>query len=330
MAFFNSPFFVDERMTLSGTFLNHTGRLRSGWRLALYFAAFVPLLLISSGLISVVFEELPPTTSIHFHYLENILFRVVFLGSAVLAGWLCNYWIEGLPWRALGLSFHSGWWRDLLVGSLIGAASLTITALSAFAAGGLRFGYSGKTMVLPVARALVGTAVLFIVAALAEEAAFRGYPLQTLTRAGLAGLGVLLTSVPFAGVHLRNPNVAEGFTFINTSLAGVWLAIAYLRTRSLWFPLGVHWAWNFAQGSIFGGPVSGLTITDHPVLHSFDKGPAWLTGGAYGLEGGICCTIALLISTLFIWRTRLVSATPELQQMTSVENPLRAKLRQTF
>ena len=90
---------------------------------------------------------------------------------------------------------------------------------------------------------------------------FRGYPLQTLSRAGLIWLAVILTSVPFGIIHLQNPN-ATGFLITNTALAGVWLGIAYLRTRSLWFPLGVHWAWNWALGSIFGLPVSGLETVE--------------------------------------------------------------------
>jgi hypothetical protein len=138
----------------------------------------------------------------------------------------------------------------------------------------------------------------------------------------MAWLAIFLTSVPFAAVHLRNPNVAAGFTFINTALAGVWLAVAYLRTRSWWFPLGVHWAWNWALGSLFGLPVSGINdLAPHPLLRGTDLGPAWLTGGSYGIEGGLACTITLVVSTLFIWRTRLVSATPEMKRLTSQENP---------
>lgn len=176
----------------------------------------------------------------------------------------------------------------------------------------------------PVARALLSTAVLFIVAALAEEAAFRGYPLQTLTRARLLWFGVLLTSVPFAIIHWHNPG-ATIFSTLNTALAGVWLAAAYLKTRSLWFPLGVHWAWNWVQGSIFGLAVSGLNLSSHSVLRAVDQGPPWLTGGSYGIEGGAACTIALLVSTVFIWRTRLVSATLELKQLTSAENPVQLR-----
>jgi membrane protease YdiL (CAAX protease family) len=307
-------------MAISVLFLNDAGRLRSGWRLGLFLCAFVALFILFEFVAYVPFAERLANSP--RPYLFQILFRVTFLCAAVLSGWICNHWLEGLPWRALGLSLHSGWCRDLLVGSLIGAASLTLTALIALVAGGLHFSPSG-TALFPVVRALLGTAVLFIVAALAEEAAFRGYPLQTLTRAKLLWFGVFLSSVPFAIAHWHNPS-ATIFSTLNTAIAGVWLAAAYLKTRSLWFPLGVHWAWNWAQGSIFGLAVSGLSLSGHPVLHAVDKGPAWLTGGPYGIEGGAACTLALLLSTVFIWRTGLVSATAELKQMTSEEIPVRS------
>ena len=307
-------------------FLNEAGRLRSGWRLGIYLIVFAALMFLLGLVVRLVYVIGEPLHLTFNAFFENIIFRIVFLGSALIAGWICNHWLEGLPWRALGLAFHSGWARDLLIGAIIGAASLTIAALVALAAGGLHFAFSGRAFLFSTLQSLSTTAVLFIVAALAEEATFRGYPLQTLTRAGLAWLGVLITSVPFALVHLQNPNVVAGFTFINTALAGFWLALAYLRTRSLWFPLGVHWAWNWALGSIFGLPVSGLKLSGHPVLEAYDRGPAWLTGGSYGIEGGLACTVALLISIFFIWRTGLVSATPEMKKLTSAENSVRHTL----
>lgn len=315
-------------MQAHALFLNDAGRPRSGWRLGLFVCAFVALFLLLSSAAYVGFG-----IAGFFHlrsgsFGKEIAFRLTFLGAGVLAGWICNYWLEGLPWRALGLSLHSGWWRDLLVGSLIGIASLIVAALIVLVGGAMRFSFSGMAMLFPTARTLLSTALLFIVAALAEEAAFRGYPLQTLTRARLIWFAVLLTSVPFGIMHLQNPG-ATIFSTLNTALAGVWLAAAYLRTRSLWFPLGVHWAWNWAQGSVFGMAVSGLSLSKHTVLRAIDQGPEWLTGGAYGIEGGAACTVALLLSTLFIWRTRLVSATLVLLKLTSEENPVRADVRHT-
>jgi hypothetical protein len=77
----------------------------------------------------------------------------------------------------------------------------------------------------------------------------------------------------------------------------------------LWLPLGLHWSWNWAQASLLGLPVSGINrLAPAPLLRAVNSGPEWLTGGAYGIEGGAACTIALLISTLIIWRTKLISS----------------------
>ena len=311
-------------MDIKKVFVNSAGRLRSGWRLLVFIFVYVCLLFLLGAAARLVYAVAfyAPGGS-RGAYVQNIIFRLILLVAALGAGYICTRWLEGLPWRALGLWLHAGWMRDLFVGSLIGIASLALATAIATAGGGLSFTISGRAALLQVAQTLVFSAVLFIFAALAEEALFRGYPLQTLTRAKLAWLAVLLTSVPFAAVHLKNPNVAAGFTFINTALAGMWLAVAYLRTRSLWFPLGVHWAWNWALGSLFGLPVSGITdLAPHPLLHGTDLGPAWLTGGSYGIEGGLACTVTLVVSTIFIWRTRLVRATPEMETLTSQENPV--------
>jgi hypothetical protein len=222
----------------------------------------------------------------------------------------------------MGLTLHAGWLRDLLIGSAIGVTSLALATGIATAAGGLSFSVSGRGAFVKVGQTLILSAVLFTFAALAEEALFRGYPLQTMTRAGLIGLGVLITSFAFAGLHFGNPNLKQGLPYLNLVLAGVWLAVAYLRTRSLWFPLGIHWAWNWALGSLFGLPVSGINdLAPHPLLRATDLGPAWLTGGNFGIEGGLACTITLIVSTIFIWRTRLVFPTAEMKTLTSQENP---------
>lgn len=316
-------------MDLKQVFINPVGRLRSGWRLVVFVLVFIVLsilMAVAAGWGSRLASQLAPNRGVA-HYVENFIVRLVLLLAALLAGYICTRWLEGLPWRALGLWLDAGWLRDLLVGSLIGIASLALATAIATAGGGLSFTISGRAALLQVGQTLIFSALLFILAALAEEALFRGYPLQTLTRANLAWLAVLLTSVPFAAVHLKNPNVASGFTFINTALAGVWLAVAYLRTRSLWFPLGVHWSWNWALGSLFGLPVSGINdLAPHPLLHGADLGPAWLTGGSYGIEGGLACTITLIVSTIFIWRTRLVCPTTEMKTLTSQENPVAPRI----
>lgn len=300
-------------------FINEFGRLRSGWRLLIFFGAFIALLFLITTVLRVVliFVE-PRRPSDASQYIAELIFRVSLLTAALGAGYFCVRFLEGLPWRSLGLTLHRGWFRDLVFGFAIGFASLAVAV--AIASRGLNFSL-GDTGWSPIIKSLIGSGVILFVAALAEEAMFRGYGLQTLSRAKLAWLGVLLTSVPFGLVHLTNPNVVRGVTFANTALAGIWLAVAYLRTRSLWLPLGVHWSWNWALGWFFGLPISGLKLVSNPLLQAQDTGPKWLTGGCYGIEGGVACTIALILFTAFLWKTRWLSATPELKQMTSAENP---------
>jgi uncharacterized protein len=298
-------------------FFNEFGRLRSGWRASLYIAAFIAAYLVW-GTITWVISGL--AASLGLPRLVEFVFRGGLLVITLGLGYLFARGLEDLPWRSLGLTLHQGWLKDLIFGSAIGFITIVVAVCVAMAGGGLSLSLN-DTNPASIMRSMVGSAGLLILAALAEEAMFRGYPLQTLSRARLASVGVLCTMILFGMAHLANPNATSIIAFGNTSLAGLWLAVAYLRTRSLWLPLGVHWAWNWGLGWFFGLPVSGLKLVSNPLLLGSDTVPMWLTGGNYGIEGGLACTVAMAWSTIFLWRTRWVSATPELMKLTSEENP---------
>ncbi|HYO98718.1 MAG TPA: type II CAAX endopeptidase family protein [Pyrinomonadaceae bacterium] len=314
-------------MTPLDIFLNRQGRLRSGWRLAIFCAAYSAVLaafFATIGAIFFLFKVSNPSARLA-GTLGYILQSFILFSSALLVGWGCGRLFEDLPLRALGWARHRGWLRDLVLGTVLGVLSLMVAALIATALGGFRFSLASSISNVAFVKTFFGSALIFVIAAAAEEMLFRGYPLQTMMRALPFLLAVIPSSVLFAYVHLDNPNVAVGFTFINTTLAGFWLAVAYLRTRSLWFPLGLHWAWNWAMGALLGLPVSGITsLTRAPLFRAADTGPAWLTGGAYGIEGGAACTVALIISTIFIWKTRLINASEELRMFTDGEIPKEA------
>lgn len=288
-------------------FMDAKGHLRSGWRLAIFAVAFIISVQILQVAFLFIFSLLLRNS---IPDLSNSLWSIVaghgsILVSALLLGWGCGALFEELPFRALGAAPHSGWLKNFSLGSALGALSLFLAALITTITRGIHFRFDPAGPML-IGQTLLVSILVFVFAAAAEEMLFRGYPLQTLTRAQLAWVGLLLTSVPFAAVHLRNPNVVPGFTFINTALAGLWLAVAYLRTRSLWLPLGLHWSWNWVQASLLGLPVSGIDrIAPAPLLRAVNLGPDWLTGGAYGIEGGAACTLALLVSTVVIWRVKL-------------------------
>ena len=310
-------------MEAPNIFVDGTGKLRSGWRAVLFAVAFLVCAKLFEAIAFIVigFAGRDRAVALSRSSWSFLIGALVLLSSATLVGWACGRIFEDLPFRSFGWSPHSGWFKNLMIGSAIGAASLFLAAGLAAVTRGIRFSLDSVDASTILKTAIV-SALIFIVAASGEEALFRGYPLQTFARAKLAWVGVLLTSLPFAMAHLYNPHANRGFTFVNTALAGVWLAAAYLRTRSLWFPLGLHWSWNWAQASLLGLPVSGIErIAPAPLLHAMNAGPDWLTGGAYGIEGGAACTVALVISTVVVWRTRFVSPTETLPESPSSVAP---------
>lgn len=139
--------------------------------------------------------------------------------------------------------------------------------------------------------------MLLLAGALLEEVMFRGYPFQRLLQAVGPVWAVVVLSAMFAAVHLGNPNAGGilSWAFLNTLAIGVLLAVAYLRTRTLWLPLGIHFSWNFTLGFLFGLPVSGMSDFA-VVVHGTASGQSWLTGGAYGLENSLTVAILVLVS----------------------------------
>ncbi len=307
-------------MNSSEIFINQHGRVRSGWRFAVFLITLFALLSVLGGIGGAIIFYLP------IGFSENSLLALVIpfvllLTVAVFAGWLCGRFLEGLPFRALGVWFTKNWLTDLVLGLILGAVSIGFAALITVIFGATSFQFNhaaGQSAILLTLAVSLG---IFIVGAAAEEALFRGYILQTFVRANLAWLAIALTSLFFAAGHLTNPN-ANYIGIINTVLAGIWFSVAYLKTRTLWLVFGLHLAWNWVQGAILGLPVSGVTeITTAPLLLPTNNGSTILTGGDYGIEGGIACTITVIIFILLTWFLPIFKPTEEMLNLTNNENP---------
>jgi hypothetical protein len=131
-----------------------------------------------------------------------------------------------------------------------------------------------------------------LITATNEELVFRGYPFQRLVESLGPPGAVAVSSACFGLAHLGNSH-HTWISTVNTMLVGIPLSIAYLRTRSLWMPVGMHFTWNYVQGFVFGLPVSGHTFS--PCLLKVQvHGSAWLTGSDYGPEGGLLSTVAIV------------------------------------
>jgi membrane protease YdiL (CAAX protease family) len=137
--------------------------------------------------------------------------------------------------------------------------------------------------------------------AVSEEMLFRGILFRWLEQFGGSWVALLVTSALFGAAHLANPN-ASGVAAIGIALeAGVMLGAAYMLTRSLWLPMGLHAAWNFTQGEIYDIPVSGTKVNG--MVDAQLSGPPLLSGNGFGLEASV---IAIIVATVFglwlLWR----------------------------
>jgi CAAX protease family protein len=303
-------------------FINDKNELRSGWRVLLFFICLFMVVALLTRLAK-AFAILFP--SLEFIFVnpsgaddpspKKLIPLGVSIGSnlaaALIASAICARVLERRRLGSVGFKLHRGWTRDFALGSLLGAASLAIAVGIAAGAGALTFDVQ-TTDWAPMVRGFMIASLFFVTAGAAEELIFRGFPFQALVHSLGGARAVAITSLIFGLAHGSNPG-ASVFSTVNTTLAGIWLGLAYLMTRSLWLATALHWSWNFAMVFIFGLPVSGLTtLGEMSWLRGNVGEPTWISGGSYGPEAGVAATVALTLSTFVIWKSGLFSASEEM------------------
>lgn len=243
----------------------------------------VPLFLIQKALGMEMQEGSLPSL-----FLERLLMLVGYLSAAVLV----LRW-RNLPLSLLGMSLR-GRGKDLLAG--LGVAVL----LYAVGFGtSLLMGTVEIASVEWVPRDLLGTLLFFLLVAVTEEVMLRGFVLGRMLSAGMnCFVALFLSSVLFSAMHLFNPNFAL-LPFVNILLAGCLLGASFLYTRNLCFPVVLHWFWNWLQGPVLGYEVSGMD-SGETLLTLRLTGSDLLTGGSFGFEGSLLCTVLLVGGTLAI------------------------------
>ncbi len=206
------------------------------------------------------------------------------------------------------------WWRDLLFGAGLGAALMVLIFLVEWSLGWVQVTGTFVSTGGAFASGLVVWLLAFTGIAIWEEVAFRGYLMLNLAEGlnvpvigtrGAVWLAWMISSVVFGLLHGLNPN-ATLISNINLSIAGLFLGLGYLLTRSLAIPIGLHLTWNFFQGVVFGFPVSGLD-RDVTVVAIEQGGPTMWTGGAFGPEAGLIGLVAIALGmVLTVGYVRLV------------------------
>jgi uncharacterized protein len=203
-------------------------------------------------------------------------------------------WIVGI--RVLKLDLHDLRWRTRLswargfgAGLVLGILPAAVAMLLGVIAGGAAWLPDEGSLREYLNR--LGVILLVLApAALAEELIFRGVPLVLISRGFGRPTAIVFVSLGFALAHVTNPDVSAR-ALGNITLAGILLSLAFSSAGGMWAAFGAHLGWNMTLAAL-GAPVSGLPF-EIPFVDYSMGGPAWLTGGAFGPEGGLVSTVAI-------------------------------------
>lgn len=263
-------------------FVDSEGRLRNGWWALAFVAVFLGLGLVQRAVVTLLTSAgLPRGVWVHGVGVTVIL----------TATWVCTR-LRREPLASVGLRLDGRWARELGLGVVLGVGQMIAAAFMIWAVGGVSLALDPDRSLQALA---IGTLV-FVCVAIKEEVLFRGFLFQRLRD----GLGTwpaqLLLAALFALGHWGNPGM-EGATRIwatvDTGIGALVLGLAWLRTRSLALPLGIHFGWNWMQGTVLGFAVSGTNA--HGLFRPTLLGQAdWMTGGAFGVEASV---FAVLVDT---------------------------------
>ena len=204
---------------------------------------------------------------------------------SVLAGyWLFCRFVERAP---MVLFDRAGWARELLAGSAVGAFLFSIAVGFVALPGFYHVAGWGHDW------AIYEILTSALIAGFTEELLFRGILFRYIERTAGSWTALALTSLLFGAAHFWNPGATWFSSFAIAVEAGILLGAIYMLTRRLWAAMGLHAAWNFTQGWLFGLPVSGSAGGDG-LVHGRLTGPELMTGGRFGLEASIP---ALVVAT---------------------------------
>jgi membrane protease YdiL (CAAX protease family) len=180
-------------------------------------------------------------------------------------------------------------------GLLIGAAMFSAVIVNLFSSGHYEVDGLGSPT------GAVGLFGFMAGAAVTEEVLYRGVLFRIVEERTGTWIALILTGLLFGASHLLNPNASLWGAFAIAIEAGGMLTAAYVATRRLWVPIGVHFGWNFAASGIFSTEVSG-NDTPQGLLNSSMSGPELLTGGDFGPEGSVYAILfGVLVTIAFMW-----------------------------
>ena len=183
--------------------------------------------------------------------------------------------------------------KNLTVGIILGVILQSLTIFVIYLKGGYSVVSINSVLFVVPPLTMAFTSAVF------EETLVRGIIFRITEEKLGSYLALIISALLFGALHLANPNSSLTAAIGLAIQAGLLLGAAYIYARNLWFPIAVHFAWNFTQSAIFGANVSGNAISK-TLITSQIQGAEWFTGGQFGPEGSIQATLFCSIATIIL------------------------------
>jgi membrane protease YdiL (CAAX protease family) len=285
--------------------------LRIVLQLILYLLFALGLVFIMSDLLMPLIPPDSPLLVIRFRnnfLLGELTSPLIALGATLLSMFLAAKFLDKRRFRDFGFHREKGWWNDFFFGLGLGAVLMAFIFLVELSLGWIRvIGFFSPRAGNPFWLGILIDLITFICVGIYEEMLLRGYVLRNLaegmnfkrlkpTTAVL--LATFFSSVIFSLLHLTNPG-ASILSFINLLIGGIFLSLGFILTGELAIPIGLHIAWNFFQGVVFGFPVSGVAAIN-PVISIEQTLNNPITGGIFGPEAGAIGLLATFLGSFLI------------------------------
>ena len=266
---------------------NHNGWIKS---LLAFFLLFIPQIL-GAVILLIAGYDLSKMSSGKIDLNTMIILEYSMIFFMVILLWLFMKFIDKQPFIKIGLQtkgrlkeFNYGIFLGFII---MGAAFLFLFSINEIVF--VDFSFNLNKVLLSI--------VLFTGVSVFEEVVFRGYMLKNLLESFNPYLALFISSIFFSLVHGSNPNVTT-LGLCNIFLAGFFLGASYVFTKNLWFPIALHFSWNFFQ-SMFGFKVSGLD--SYSIIEFTIPENNMLNGGEFGFESSYLSIIILILGIFIIW-----------------------------
>jgi membrane protease YdiL (CAAX protease family) len=274
---------------MKNIFYNDNKKVRNGW----WILIFIALVAATRPIYKPIKEGLS-----HLGFTEQMLEPVSFL-LLLLVTWICIK-IRKESLSDVGFGLNSRWFKHFFGGTIAGITMMFATVALVYSVGGVSFELDPQRSLQVLSYGFY----LFLLGSLFEEILHRGFIFQRLIDGiGVWGAQLLIASL-FTFGHWGNPGM-EGstqiFSSIDLFLGSIILGLAYIKTRSLALPIGIHLGWNWMQGNVLGFGVTGHEQAGwfKPVFQGMEE---WVTGGDFGPEASIFSVVVSIIGLVILLR----------------------------